>query len=175
MRIAFVSGLLLCVKLVLASTIDCTTGGWTVGAGYYFKYISTSQTWSAARTTCQAVGSNVDLAVLSDKTNYDVAMSMATAAGNSFWIGMNQSTGSLEPEIGWSWIDGNSFNFLGGDVSWANDWPWNNYIGNRVQSLACGKLLMSTGIVDADCTATNFALCAIPSEPSPRFIENSNH
>jgi hypothetical protein len=83
---------------------------------------------------------------------------LATAAAkfDGYWIGLNQTNTTIEPDKGWKWLDG-KVRF----INWAKNEP--NNFGLWNESEDCGALT-SGGINDRNCSTLLAALCQIDCE-----------
>jgi hypothetical protein len=152
--------LLMTVLLSVSHAIQCTntSGDWVLGDEYYFyRPDSTSLTWDDARTYCRQLWTGpldnnpIDLGIMNTSRNLNIF-----SQNGDRWIGCSQQLNSIEPDFGWTSVDGNPVDFT--RTLFGSDEP-NDWNGNQ----ACCKLMDSAGRLDDDqCTQTLWFICGIP-------------
>ena len=94
-------------------------GGWTLSAstGRCYKIVSLERDWAEARAHCQGLGTNGDLASITDQETNELVYSLISDAGK-YWVGGTDAAS----EGAWQWSDGTPWVY----TNWRSGQPDNS-------------------------------------------------
>lgn len=157
------------VTSVCGATCGCCAGE-QGHADSCYKVASTAQTWAAARTSCESLGNDWDLASIESSTENSFLYSLDA---DNHWLGLTEGNG-IGTTSNWAWSNGDpsgSWNetTLSGlpYSSWAASEPnsssyWKNFSYGNWKNCARMKSSGGGSWAAEECTNTYEALCEGP-------------